>query len=200
MLQAINYDESIREEIQRPPDWIKEHGDSLFRFAIMRVNDENLAADLVQNTLLAAIVAKDSFQGKSSVKTWLLGILKHKIMDHFRLKKKESVLQEAELDSLGPSDFSTVGTWSEKPKSWNMSPEKVLENENARRMLWDCIESLPTRMRLLCVLREIDGESTETICEKMNLSVSNFSVLLYRTRHKLRAEFSARGIQTLGSL
>lgn len=189
-----------RKEIIDVEKWIDTYGDLLFSYAIVRIKDESIAADLVQNTFLAALTATGSFQGKSSLKTWLLGILKHKIMDYYRVKQKESVLQDTELDSIGPGDFTTEGKWVEKPKAWHHSPEEVLENNEAQKMLWDCINALPERMRLLFMLREIDGESTETICERMNLSISNFSVLLYRTRHKLRKEFEIRGVSSLQAL
>ncbi len=189
--------ESNKENIHNIEEWVEQHGDMLYRFALVRVSNEDLAADLVQNTFIAAIGAKDSFQGKSSIRTWLLGILKHKIMDHFRQKQKESNLEAIELDSLGPSDFTSEGGWRSKPQEWHFTPEQILENKEAQELLWECIDALPERMRLLFILREIDGESTESICEKMDLSVSNFSVLLYRTRYKLRREFVSRGVNTL---
>ncbi len=181
-------------------NWADEYGDMLFRFALVRVGDENVAADVVQNTLLAAMIAKDSFLGKSTIKTWLLGILKHKIMDHFRQRRKENLITDTELASLGNPEFTPEGMWREKPREWNFTPEQILENEEARQILWECIDTLPERMRLLFILREIDGESTTTICERMNLSASNFSVMLFRARHKLRKEFSIRGVKVLNML
>ncbi|MBF0277672.1 MAG: sigma-70 family RNA polymerase sigma factor [SAR324 cluster bacterium] len=192
--------ESSKEAIQNVELWTKEYGNILFRYALTRVCDENLAADIVQNTLLAALTAKDSFQGKSTIKTWLMGILKHKIMDHYRQKQKENFMSDAEMENIGPEDFNSAGMWHEKPHEWSFSPEQILENKEAQLLLWECIDSLPERMRLLFILREIDGESTETICDRMNLSVSNFSVLLYRARHKLRKDFVSRGVKVLGML
>ncbi len=192
--------ESNKDAIQNVELWTEEYGDMLFRYALMRVRDESLAADVVQNTLLAAITAKDSFQGKSTIKTWLLGILKHKIMDHFRQKHKENLLSDVEMENFAPDDFNSAGMWHEKPHEWSFTPEQILENKEAQIILWECIDELPERMRLLFILREVDGESTETICERMNLSVSNFSVLLYRARHKLRKEFVSRGVKVLGML
>ncbi|MBF0289562.1 MAG: sigma-70 family RNA polymerase sigma factor [SAR324 cluster bacterium] len=189
--------ESNKKDIQNVEEWAEQHGDMLYRFALARLSNEDLAADLVQNTFIAAIGAKDSFQGKSSVKTWLLGILKHKMMDHFRQKKKENNFDDIELDSLGPSDFTSEGSWRSKPHEWYFTPEQILENKEAQKILWECVDTLPERMRLLFILREIDGESTETICEKMDLSTSNFSVLLYRARYKLRKEFVSKGINSL---
>ena len=189
-----------KDSIQDVEKWVNEHGDLLFRFALIRVGDKNIAADLVQNTMLAAVIAKDSFQGKSTIKTWLLGIMKHKIMDHFRQRRKENLITDSEFAGLGNPEFTPDGMWLEKPREWNFTPEQVLENEEARKILWECIDMLPERMRLLFILREIDGESTETICERMNLSVSNFSVLLFRTRHKLRKEFNLRGVKMLNML
>ena len=192
--------ESNKEAIQDIENWTEEYGDMLFRYAIIRVCDESLAADIVQNTLLAAISAKDSFQGKSTIKTWLLGILKHKIMDHFRQKQKENYLSDMDMANLGPEDFNSAGMWHEKPHAWSFTPEQILENKEAQQLLWECIDGLPDRMRLLFILREVDGETTETICQRMNLSVSNLSVLLYRARHKLRKAFVSRGVKILDLL
>ena len=186
--------------IEDVENWANEYGDMLFRFALVRVGDENIAADVVQNTLLAAVSAKDSFQGKSTIRTWLLGILKHKIMDYFRQRRKENLIIDSELATLETPEFTPDGMWLEKPREWNFTPEQVLANEEARKILWECIDSLPERMRLLFILREIDGESTKTICERMNISASNFSVLLFRTRHKLRKEFNLRGVKMLRML
>ena len=186
--------------IEDVENWANEYGDMLFRFALVRVGDENIAADVVQNTLLAAVTARDSFQGKSTIRTWLLGILKHKIMDYFRKRRKENLIFDSELATLGNPEFTPDGMWLEKPREWNFTPEQVLENDEARKILWECIDMLPERMRLLFILREIDGESTKTICERMNLSASNFSVLLFRTRHKLRKEFNLRGVKMLRML
>ena len=186
--------------IEDVENWANEYGDMLFRFALVRVGDENIAADVVQNTLLAAVSAKDSFQGKSTIRTWLLGILKHKIMDYFRQRRKENLIIDSELATLETPEFTPDGMWLEKPREWNFTPEQVLENEEARKILWECIDMLPERMRLLFILREIDGESTKTICERMNISASNFSVLLFRTRHKLRKEFNLRGVKMLRML
>ena len=183
------------EEIEQ---WVSEYGDLLFRYTVARVSDANLAADLVQTTFLAAITSRHSFQGKSSVKTWLLGILKHKIMDHFRQIHRDSYAKEMpELDAFCLDDFDEVGHWKENAKEWNFTPEESFEKNELNSILWDCINSLPERMRLLFILREIDGESTETICERMGLSVTNFSVMLHRCRHKLRKEFSVRGVKSL---
>lgn len=186
--------------IEDVENWANEYGNMLFRFALVRVGDENIAADVVQNTLLAAVSAKDSFQGKSTIRTWLLGILKHKIMDYFRQRRKENLIIDSELATLETPEFTPDGMWLEKPREWNFTPEQVLENEEARKILWECIDTLPERMRLLFILREIDGESTKTICERMNISASNFSVLLFRTRHKLRKEFNLRGVKMLRML
>ncbi len=190
-----------KEAIQDVQVWVREHGSVLYHFALMRVSDETLAEELVQNTLLAAIGAKNSYQGKSSIKTWLLGILKHKIMDHFRQNHREFSLSEVpEMEESVASDFTSAGKWKDKVQEWHFRPDEALEKQELRHILWECIDSLPDRMRTLFIMREIDGESTETICQRMEISVSNFSVLLHRARHKLRKEFISRGVTTLKPL
>ncbi|MDH5627721.1 MAG: sigma-70 family RNA polymerase sigma factor, partial [Candidatus Krumholzibacteria bacterium] len=87
-----------------PKNWVDEHGDALFRFAILRVRNEELAADLVQDTFLSALKARDGFRGGSTLRTWLTGILKHKIIDHYRKNKVEIV----ETDLAGDTPMAIL--------------------------------------------------------------------------------------------
>ena len=98
-----------------PDSWVDEHGDALFRYALFRIHDAQVAEDLVQETFLAAIRGKDKFAGRSSVKTWLFGILKHKIIDHIRKISRERPEEDIEaiatstVDHKSRPPFSTTG-------------------------------------------------------------------------------------------
>jgi RNA polymerase sigma-70 factor (ECF subfamily) len=108
-----------------PARWVDQHGDALFRFALLRVRDADLAADLVQETFLSALKGLDGFHGRSSIRTWMTGILKHKIIDYYRRNRSE-VLES----DLGPTGSEMEHAESLLP-SWNESPARMVERRNS---------------------------------------------------------------------
>ena len=165
-----------------PERWVEEHGDVLYRYALARTGDASRAEDLVQDTLLAAWKTRERFQGSSSVSTWLTGILRHKILDHFRAKYREPVALE-ERD--GP-DFREDGHWDTRdgraPASWRNEPP----GEAFWPILDNCLAKLPARTADAFRLRELEDESTEDICKALGLSPTHFWVVLHRARTGLR--------------
>ncbi len=159
-----------------PERWLDEHGDALFRFAVLHTGDENLAADLVQETLLAALKARERFAGGSSERTWLIGILKHKIADHFR--------RGARTQATDPDWFDREGRWREPPAD---APGDALDRETLRRALAHCLDELPPRQRQAFWLREVAGEDTGAACEILGVNATNLHALVYRARMRLRA-------------
>ena len=102
-----------------PSEWVGQYGDYLFRYAMLRLRDRPAAEDLVQETFLAALKARGSFSGNSSESTWLVGILKHKIADHFRRQSREAPLGDGDLrDPLDSSPFDGSGHWTSGPTDW----------------------------------------------------------------------------------
>ena len=177
--------------------WVEQYGDMLYRFALSRVYDEALAQDLVQITYLAAIKGLKGFAGDSSPKTWLFSILKHKIIDQFRTKKLVSLEDITDLDRVFHSYFDDKGKWEKKPQKWNLKPDEILEKKELKEILWECIHALPEKLKRIFVLREIEGELTDNICEKFELTTSNFGVIMHRVRHKLYDCFFVNGISSL---
>ncbi len=167
--------------------WLEHHGDMLYRFALARVGDGTQAEDLVQETLLAALQAKASFAGGASERTWLIGILKHKIADFFRKSSRESSEEfdedTAQLNMEGA--FDARGHWQIEISDW-AEPERSLEQTQFWHVLADCVERLPPRLALLFALREIDGVETEELCETMQITNNNLWVMLSRMRLQLR--------------
>ena len=103
-------------QINDPETWVDEHGDSLFRYALFRIQNGQVAEDLVQKTFLAALRGKDSFAGRSSVRTWLFGILKHKIIDHIRKISRERPKEDIEtVANLADKTFDEQGVWKSQP-------------------------------------------------------------------------------------
>jgi len=173
--------------------WVEAHGDFLYSFAFSRVRDQWLAEDLVQDTLLAAMQAKNSFSERSSEKTWLCGILKHKIIDHFRKSSRETELTDEEAD-MSSYDylFREEGVWkghwsaAARPSVWEENPEKVLEHTEFRGILTHCLGELPERVANCFTLREMDGFDAAEICAILEISPNNFWVMMHRARLHLR--------------
>lgn len=186
---------NLRDDIQKVENWVEEYGDALLGAALVHVRNLDIAEDIVQNTFLSALKAKDSFKGNSSIKTWLMSILHHKVIDHFRRKKTFNVNETLELESLLHESFDPQGKWNRERSHWTLTPEQMLEKDNIQETLWKCIDALPERLRTVFVMRDIEGASTDVICKELDISASNFGVLMYRIRHKLRHCFFSHGIQ-----
>jgi RNA polymerase sigma-70 factor (TIGR02943 family) len=175
------------ETIQLNPEgWVTQYGDMLFRFALHRVNDKTVAEDLVQESLLAAMKAKDRFQGQSSERTWLFAILKHKIIDYFRSKNHWSTGIKIETFAEADEHFNENGTWRLQPRHWDVNPHKVFEQKEFIDALYRCLSQIAPRTADAFVYREIDGLTTEEICKILNITATNCGVMLYRARMSLR--------------
>ncbi len=169
---------------------LEEYRPYLLRYALLQLRDNTLAEDAVQETLLAALESRSAFSGRSSTKTWLTGILKHKIIDLFRKQAKETSTQvsfEAELQ--GESDFDTLfnqaGAWNTPPQEW-ADPLKSLENKKFWEIFEVCTKLMPINIARAFVMREFLGLSTEEICKDLQISATNCWVMLYRARMSLR--------------
>lgn len=170
----------------RPEQWLDEHGDALYRFAFARLHDEDAAADLVQETLLAAWRARDSFQGGSAERTWLTGILKHKIIDHIRREIRRREMADAiEHDPTGDF-FDASGHWAEHPAPWRDDPARLCEDAHFRDTLERCLDGLPEKQRLAFRMREIGGDDTPAICKALEITPTHLHVLIHRARLALR--------------
>lgn len=175
-----------------PNDWLDSHGDYLYRYALMRVRDAAVAEDLLQETLLAAVGGHQSHTGRSSERTWLVGILKHKVIDHFRRVARTAKFQlclegDGEIDCFEESG-PWRGHWREEraPNSWAVDAGKYLESREFWETLDRCLSQLPAQMSMAFTLREIDGLSSTEICEILNVTPNNLWVVLHRSRTKLR--------------
>ncbi len=167
-----------------PDDWLEKYGDLLFRYAIIRVNDQTVAEDLVQETLLAALKAVSGFKQKSTLRTWLISILKHKIIDYYRASHRKD---EINITS-SKNAFQENGFWDlqKAPKDWGDHPEEAIEQKEFENILRQCISALPDRMAQVLSMRSFDGTEFEKICKILDISLSNVWVLLHRARAQLR--------------
>lgn len=178
--------------------WISEHGDYLFSYALGRLHDRELARDLIQDTLLAACRGIQGFEGKSSPRTWLVSILKHKIADHVRHQVRTEQMQEDVGTDPTSEWFGSDGHWVDAPRAWRDNPEALCENSDFRKVLKACIGQLPDVQREVFILRELDDDNSDSICKKLGLSSSNLHVLMHRARMALRSCLEAHWFGSAG--
>ena len=167
--------------------WLDQYGDALYRFAMARVHDSFTAEDLVQETLLAAYRSYKNFSGKSTVKTWLTGILKNKIADFFRKLKPE--YGDANLDNYASSTdnlFDKKEKWKIKPGDWGGDPKNVFERKELMAVIRSCLTDMPEKTAYVYTMRELEGATTNEICERIQTGENNCWVILYRARMLLR--------------
>ncbi len=182
-----------------PEGWVDEHGDYLYRYALARVNRPEAAEDLVQETFLAALRSADRFAGRSSERTWLTGILKHKLID--RLRRNERTRLETDLeseDSWLEGLYDRRGHWARTPQRWGSDPAQLLQ----RREFWDaferCRQALPDRMREIFSLRLLDDVPAADVCQALDISAANLWTLLHRARLRLWDCLNQKGLGPAG--
>ena len=165
--------------------WLQEHGDALYAYALARVRNSTIAEDLVQEALLAALAGTDEFLRQSAERTWLIGILRHKLLDHLRHKLRERPISEISDDGLSDL-FDRRGRWKTPPAKWNGDPRELAERAEFRDVLARCMSRLPTRMAQLFWLREAEGVETGALCDQLDVTPANVWTLLHRARACLR--------------
>lgn len=174
-------------EITDPAGWVDDHGDALLRFALMRVGRRDVAEDMVQDTFLAAWSSRDSFDGRSAIRTWLTGILRRKIADYYRRAGRLPPQQAAGSDSDDAgSEFNEAGKWEVAPRRWPVSPDRVVEDAEFRQVLARCIAELPAHLAQAFELREMKVLPVPDVCRLAEISPKNLSVRLHRARLLLR--------------
>ena len=169
-----------------PNQWIDNYADYLYNFTISRVNNTDLAKDLVQEAFLAGLKSAKSFQGKATERTWLVSILKRKIIDHYR--KTNSKKGKAEVRMNFYDDGENKGSWLEErvPQNWDNTSEKQIENEELRYQLEACIDKLPQKYAMVFRMKTVQEFETEEICKELGITSSNLWVIIHRARTQLR--------------
>ena len=174
-----------------PHHWVNAHADYLYTFAISRINDEEQAKDLVQDTFLAALEKAENFEGKSSERTWLTAILKNKIIDVYRkkssgLKNIEIKVAEEEQEDFFDRDS---GHWvfEHGPKEFGIEDKDHIINKEFEQILQKCLQKLPVLWKAVFTMKHIEEEPTDTICAELKVTSSNFWVIIHRAKLNLRA-------------
>ncbi len=170
---------------------VAQHRDYLYRYALLHLRDANRAEDVVQETLLAAMENQERFSGRSSLRTWLTGILKHKIIDVFRRQAREAPLEpggDVESDEEFADlyfDKQRTDHWHTFPQTWG-DPERSLEEKRFWEVFDQCSKQMPAQIARAFYMREIMGLETEEICKELSITATNCWVMLYRARMSLR--------------
>ncbi|MBI3067555.1 MAG: sigma-70 family RNA polymerase sigma factor [Betaproteobacteria bacterium] len=161
----------------------------LLRYALLQLRDLDIAEDAVQETLLAALQGRSQFARKSSTKTWLTGILKHKIIDHLRRQAREQPLPGADDDAPEAEAIDAMfledGHWRSFPANWG-DPARSFEDRRFWEVFELCASMMSANVARVFVMREVMELSTEEICKELNITPTNCWVMLHRARMRLR--------------
>lgn len=182
------------QQIFDPDGLVDQYADCLFRYALLHLRDRSLAEDAVQETFLAALESYRSFHGQSSVKTWLLAILKHKITDHFRKSWRQTQFSTDDIEGDPAEGVSAAASRAPSEDriismEWHADPQARIEQKAFWKLLSQSLAELNSRTATAFALREIEQLSTRDVCEKMQISESNLWVMLHRARRHLRQCF-----------
>ena len=168
-----------------PNNWISEYSDYLFHYTISRVNDRVMAQDLVSETFLAGLKSMSNFKGEASERTWLISILKRKIIDYYR--KINSNKGKAEVRMTYNNESEVEGDWLEERVAdpFDRTAEDKLENSELGDAIHECLGKLPQKQANVFKMKTILGYDTETICNDLNITPSNLWVIIHRARTAL---------------
>ncbi|MCB0445668.1 MAG: sigma-70 family RNA polymerase sigma factor [Gelidibacter sp.] len=167
-----------------PNQWIDLYSDYLFNYTITRVNNRDIAKDLVQDTFFAGLKSMKNFKGEASERTWLISILKRKIIDYYR--KINSNKGKAEVRMSYSSD-ENEGDWLEERVAdpFDKTAEDTLINSELGDAIYDCLSKLPQKQASVFKMKTIEGLETETICNELNITASNLWVIVHRARQAM---------------
>ncbi|WP_375325341.1 sigma-70 family RNA polymerase sigma factor [Flagellimonas sp. GZD32] len=168
-----------------PENWVDQHADYLFNYAVGRVSDAEIAKDLVQETFMAGLNSSKNFKGDAAERTWLVSILKRKVIDHYR--KSNSKKGKAEVRMSYSSDTDAEGDWLEQQVAdpFSKDGDNVMENEELGMAIQDCISKLPEKQALVFKMKTIQDMSTEDVCNELGINPSNLWVMIHRARTAL---------------
>lgn len=163
-----------------PELWVDKYSDYLYNYTIVRVNDPIVAQDLISETFLAGLKSKKNFKGEASERTWLIAILKRKIIDYYRKRNSKKGQAEVHINYKNEDD---EGDWLEEhgtDPSRNI--EERMENRELGLAILSCLEELSEKQAEIFKLKTIEGYDTETICKEYNITPSNLWVIIHRAR------------------
>jgi RNA polymerase sigma-70 factor, ECF subfamily len=180
-------------QLCNPTVWVDNYGDCLFRYAMSHVRDTQIAEDLVQETFLAALVSQNGFLGGSSEQTWLVGILKHKVIDYYRaVRRRNTVTGFSDFSNDDPADPGDTESIVERTRTdapleeWHIDPGICTQQKAFWNVFQGCLSKLSPRLASAFALKEIEQLDTREICAHLNVTEGNLWVMLHRARAYLR--------------
>jgi len=180
-----------------PTGWNTQHREYLIRFALQRVSDYGTAEDMVQEAFMSAWNARKRFRGDCTERTWLSGILRNKIIDHYRKTGRRPSVLSTDLDSSGFEDFDQTSWMERQPDSKTYDqPVAATERSEFMRHLESAVTNLPETMGTAFRMREMQGYSTDEITNVLKISRSNLWVLIHRAKQSLSEELSSNWVNT----
>jgi RNA polymerase sigma-70 factor (TIGR02943 family) len=164
-----------------PNKWIELYSDYLFNYTITRVNDREIAKDLIQDTFFAGLKSMKNFKGEASERTWLISILKRKIIDYYR--KINSKKGQAEVRMTYNME-ENEGDWLEErvEDEGYLNAQENLENTELGDAIYNCMDKLSEKQATVFKMKTILNYETETICNELNITASNLWVIIHRAR------------------
>lgn len=194
-ITILKEDNSPAKEVLNIKGWVNSYGDCLYNYAVYRINDKDEAQDLVQETFLSGIKAKDTFRGECTEKTWLITILKRKIIDHYRKKSTQSIQTSIGSDKVAAGyeqffqqdgDFEDHWSKEGKPCSWSVNGLQKMETKEFYDVLNKCLGVLPQKWASVFCMKNMEDMETENICKELNVSTSNYWIIMHRAKLQLR--------------
>lgn len=169
----------------QPDTWVDNYGDYLFNFAVGRVSDSEIAKDLVSETFLAGLKSAKNYKGEAAERTWLIAILKRKVIDYYRKINSKKGKAEVRVNYSSPSN--PEGDWLEERVAdpYSMLENSAMENEELGLAIQECIAKLPKKQSMVFTMKTIQGISTEDICNELGINPSNLWVMIHRARTAL---------------
>ncbi len=167
-----------------PTKWVDKYSDYLFNYTIVRVNDREVTNDLISETFLAGLKSMKNFKGEASERTWLISILKRKIVDYYR--KINSNKGKAEV-KIQYNSSDNEGEWLEEQIAdlSDKTAEDIMENDELGLAILECLDQLNEKQATIFKMKTIEGIETEAICNEFNISPSNLWVIIHRARTSL---------------
>ncbi len=181
--------------------WVDNYADYLYALALYKLGKKEDAEDVVQETFLSAYKSKDNFRGESSEKTWLVAILKNKIIDVYR-KAKPSNNFSTYIDQTQTSfdnaffDDNNYGRWSNQISEnyFSTAADSYLISKEFQKYLTICIDAMPSKLKSIFISKYMDDEKAENICKEYNITPSNYWVIIFRSKTLLRTCLENKGI------
>ena len=167
-----------------PTKWVDRYSDYLFNYTIVRVNDREVANDLISETFLAGLKSMKNFKGEASERTWLISILKRKIVDYYRKINSNKGKAEVKVHYSGDGN---EGEWLEEQIAdfSDRTAEDDMENRELGMAILECLDQLNEKQATIFKMKTIEGIDTDAICNEFNISPSNLWVIIHRARTSL---------------